>query len=77
MNVLTKYSNSSCTCGNDDSSKVIVQFYEDHDNGQDKDPLKIPICLGVLISARHVLTTKSCFGDGNFEVSFTKNELIE
>ena len=60
-------------CGNDASSKVIVQFYKNHEIGQDKYPLKIPICVGALISARHVLTTKSCF-DGDFEVSFLENK---
>ena len=52
-------------------SEVIVQFYEVHHdstwfNYASNDPyLKIPICLGALISQKHVLTTKSCFVKGS------------
>ena len=58
-----------CKCGEDDPKKGIVQIFE-----EDKDihmgdlyttkpfKLKIPICMGALISSMHVLTTKFCFG---------------
>ena len=56
----------TCACGNHGDSKVIVQFYEELENGildpYCKPPLKTPLCLGALISQKHVLTVKSCFG---------------
>ena len=47
----------------------IVQIYQQDDNANYQDPtnipfkLKIPLCLGALISHKHVLTTKLCFGE--------------
>ena len=60
------YLQKTCACGNHGDSKVIVQFYEELENGildpYCKPPLKTPLCLGALISQKHVLTVKSCFG---------------
>ena len=54
-----------CKCGEDDPKKGIVQIFEEQqDTTYPLIPfnLKIPICMGALISHQHVLTTKFCFG---------------
>ena len=54
-----------CKCGEDDPKKGIVQIFEEQqDTTYPLIPfnLKIPICMGALISSMHVLTTKFCFG---------------
>ena len=62
-----------CFCGDGHIQKGIVQIYQletdgsvDYENYFDpmKLPykLKIPLCLGTLITHYHVLTTKLCFG---------------
>ena len=54
-----------CKCGEDDPKKGIVQIFEEtQDTAFTSIPfnLKIPICMGALISPMHVLTTKFCFG---------------
>ena len=58
---------TDCRCGNRDEWKSIVQFYQEYENNvwqivKSKPTLKIPIGLGTLISYRHVLTSKTCFG---------------
>ena len=69
----------TCACGNHGDSKVIVQFYEELENGildpYCKPPLKTPLCLGALISQKHVLTVKSCFGAKPNEESINKVKL--
>ena len=56
-----------CKCGKGDIKDGIVQIYQLEENAsyQDKLPikLKIPLCLGALISPFNVLTTKLCFGE--------------
>ena len=62
-----------CFCGDGHIQKGIVQIYQletdgsvDHENYFDRlklpYKLKIPLCLGTLITHYHVLTTKLCFG---------------
>ena len=47
----------------------IVQIYQLDENADYQDEtkipfkVKIPLCLGALISHKHVLTTKLCFGE--------------
>ena len=69
----------TCACGKDGDRKVIVQFYEELENGildpYCKPPLKTPLCLGALISQKHVLTVKSCFGAKPNEESINKVKL--
>ena len=72
-------SQKTCACGKDGDRKVIVQFYEELENGildpYCKPPLKTPLCLGALISQKHVLTVKSCFGAKPNEESINKVKL--
>ena len=56
-----------CLVPSSDSHKAIVQFYQVQDKTvwetiSGKPKRKLPICLGALISDRHILTTKLCFG---------------
>ena len=58
-----------CQCGDHDMKSGIVQIYQQDDNANYQDvtnipfKVKIPLCLGALISHKHVLTTKLCFGE--------------
>ena len=58
-----------CQCGDHDMKSGIVQIYQLDENAAYQDETKIPfkvkmpLCLGALISHKHVLTTKLCFGE--------------
>ena len=56
--------------GQDGIKRGIVQIYQLDENAPYQDDekvppklLKIPLCLGALISFKHVLSTKLCFGE--------------
>ena len=45
--------------------KGVVQIYKEEENAPyQKLPItvKLPLCLGALVSRQHILTTKYCFG---------------
>ena len=60
----------SCQCGRGEIEEGIAQIYQEEENSifstlfsKPGFKLKIPLCLGALISNTHVLTTKLCFGE--------------
>ena len=65
---------NQCECGIGKENKGVVQLFEDTQETKTttildgktallKEPsLKIPICMGTLISKDYILTTKFCFG---------------
>ena len=77
-----------CNCGDSEEYKGVVQLLEDMQNPKETTTLeapslKIPLCLGTLISEYHILTSKLCFGtideNGEFEQmgSIFENYLIK
>ena len=56
----------NCQCGRGEIEEGIAQIYQVEEkiiNQKAGFKLKIPLCLGALISNTHVLTTKLCFGE--------------
>ena len=77
-----------CNCGDSEEYKGVVQLLEDMQNPKETTTLeapslKIPLCLGTLISEYHILTSKLCFGtideNGEFQQtgSIFENYLIK
>ena len=54
-----------CKCGDGAAIDGVVQIFsndiESHANDNEF-PLYIPLCLGALVSSKHILTSKYCFG---------------
>ena len=55
---------NNCRVQEDKASYSIVHIYEEVDLQWYNVKLKKLLCLGSLISTRHILTTKLCFGAG-------------
>ena len=55
---------NNCRVQEDKASYSIVHIYEEVDLQWYNVKLKKLLCLGTLISTRHILTTKLCFGAG-------------
>ena len=60
------WEDKNCNCGEgNDAMKGVVQLYKEEENAPyQKLPItvKLPLCLGALVSRQHILTTKYCFG---------------
>ena len=56
-----------CYCGEGNVKKGLVQIFKETNVQLSTFKLKIPLCMGSLISHHHILTTKYCFGSDKYE----------